>query len=129
MLIDSIPFIHFFIEVKELIQPQDFILLNPYRQIYLKIGNIYIALGIDEKILTVEFAINTGKKNSIDWTQEIYNLAKEKEMEKIVLHTAEDNYIVQNIAKNWKFKQTMITTNYYNNAKNRLTYELNLKEN
>jgi len=126
MKLDRINFDHFMIEVKDIIKPEHIALLNPNMQVYYKLGHIYLALYVFNSKLTVEFAINTGKKNEGDWVGKIIEDAKKSGMTSIIFLTAEGNTSVNQIAHKIGAKEEKRIENYYSTGETCIQYELSL---
>lgn len=116
------------VEVSEGINKEDLVLLSPYRQIYLKVGHLYLAVAVEDNILTIEYAQNTGKRNSGDWQKAICDLAVEKKYIAVRWGTAESNKIVQNIAQKWGMKIVKIVPNYYSTGESCIMYERTVED-
>lgn len=129
MSLQKISFEHFYIETVNFTDQKYAVLLNPYSMGFFKCGNVYLALTLSD-ILTVNFAINTGKRdrNNINWIDILISEAKKVNLSKISFITSINNKIVQNIAKKYDCKLINTNKNYYSGNEDALVYELELNK-
>ena len=120
-MFDNITFMHFFMETKRTIKPEHYAFLNPYRQMYFKYESVYLALVIENNIISIEYAQNDGKQ--VDWLTPLRDVAIEQKNKSIVFQTSINNLAVNSLAKKWKCNQIGIKKNYYSTGEDCILYE------
>lgn len=123
MTLQKIDFAHFYLETVTTIEKEFANLINPNSMMFYKCGNIYLALTQSDKNIVVNFAINTGKRNTGDWVADLIKEAIKSNFEHIIFVTSEKNTIVQKIADKWKCKLVKKEPNYYSDGSAAYIYE------